>query len=280
MDKNRTEYTTMRILITGSNGFIGKNLSAYLLHKGHKIEGYEYIDGRFPDPKDYDRVIHLGAISDTTEKDVDKILKQNYEFSIKMLELCDTFGTTFMYASSASVYGQGKDFKENSPVDPQSPYAWSKYLFDRFVQSVSEYQVNVQGFRFFNVYGPGEEHKGEQMSVFHKFKKQAIDTGEIKVFKGSKEILRDFIHIGDVCEILEKFLTVDATDIWNVGTGKANSFDYIAQLCAKKWNAKVVEVPLPDNLKNQYQYYTQANVEKLSNTIGEYKFRTVEEFIL
>ena len=122
----------IKILITGPNGFIGKNLAPYLVHKGHEVEGYDYIDGRFPDPKEYDRVIHLGAISDTTEKDVDKILKQNYEFSIKMLELCDTFGTTFMYASSASVYGQGKEFKENSPVDPQSPYAWSKYLFDRF----------------------------------------------------------------------------------------------------------------------------------------------------
>ena len=270
----------MRILVTGSNGFIGKNLATYLVHKGHEVEGYDYIDGRFPDPKEYDRVIHLGAISDTTEKDVDKILKQNYEFSIKMLELCDTFGTTFMYASSASVYGQGKEFKENSPVDPQSPYAWSKYLFDRFVHSVNEYQINVQGFRFFNVYGPGEEHKGEQMSVFHKFKKQAIETGKIKVFKGSKEIFRDFIHIGDVCEILEKFLTIDATDIWNVGTGKANSFDYIAQLVAKKWSAEVIEIPIPDKLKNQYQYYTQANIEKLNSTIGEHKFRTVEEFVL
>jgi len=270
----------MRILITGANGFIGKNLGPYLVHKGHTVEGYEYLDGRFPDPKEYDRVIHLGAISDTTEKDVDKILKQNYEFSIKMLELCDTFGTTFMYASSASVYGNNKEFKENSPVDPQSPYAWSKYLFDRFVKSVNEYKVNVQGFRFFNVYGPGEENKGDQKSVFHKFKEQAIENGVINVFKGSDEIYRDFIHVGDVCQILEKFLTVDATDIWNIGTGKANSFMYLAQLMAKKWNAKVVEVPLPDNLKGQYQYHTQANIEKLSNTIGEYKFRTVEEFIL
>ena len=211
----------MRILITGSNGFIGKNLAPYLVHKGHTVEGYDYIDGRFPDPKEYDRVIHLGAISDTTEKDVDKILKQNYEFSIKMLELCDTFGTTFMYASSASVYGQGKEFKE-----------------------------------------------------------QAIENGVIEVFAGSEDIYRDFIHVGDVCQILEKFLTVDATDLWNIGTGKANSFMYIAELMAKKWSAEVKEIPLPDNLKGQYQYHTQANIEKLSNTIGEYKFRPVEEFIL
>ena len=270
----------MRILITGSNGFIGKNLAPYLVHKGHTVEGYDYIDGRFPDPKEYDRVIHLGAISDTTEKDVDKILKQNYEFSIKMLELCDTFGTTFMYASSASVYGQGKEFKENSPVNPQSPYAWSKYLFDRFVQSVTEYKINVQCFRFFNVYGPGEEDKGDQKSVFHKFKEQAIENGVIEVFAGSEDIYRDFIHVGDVCQILEKFLTVDATDLWNIGTGKANSFMYIAELMAKKWSAEVKEIPLPDNLKGQYQYHTQANIEKLSNTIGEYKFRPVEEFIL
>ena len=197
-----------------------------------------------------------------------------------MLELCDTFGTTFMYASSASVYGQGKEFKENSPVNPQSPYAWSKYLFDRFVQSVTEYKINVQGFRFFNVYGPGEEDKGDQKSVFHKFKNEAFATGKIKVFEGSNDIYRDFIQVGDVCEILEKFLTVDATDIWNFGTGKANSFMYIAELMAKKWSAEVKEIPLPDNLKGQYQYHTQANIEKLSNTIGEYKFRPVEEFIL
>jgi ADP-L-glycero-D-manno-heptose 6-epimerase len=185
-----------------------------------------------------------------------------------------------MYASSASVYGQGREFKENSPVDPQSPYAWSKYLFDRFVQSVNEYQVNVQGFRFFNVYGPGEEDKGDQKSVFHKFKEQAIDSGVIEVFAGSEDIYRDFIHVGDVCQILEKFLTVDATDIWNIGTGKSSSFMYVAQLMAKKWSAEVKEIPLPDNLKGQYQYHTQANIEKLSNTIGEYKFRPVEEFIL
>ena len=270
----------MRILITGSNGFIGKNLAPYLVHKKHIVEGYDYRENRFPDPKDYDRVIHLGAISDTTEKDVDKILKQNYEFSIKMLELCDMAGVTFMYASSASMYGNNKEFKENSPVAPQSPYAWSKYLFDRFVLSVSQYRVNVQGFRLFNVYGPGEESKGDQMSVFHKFKNEAITTGKIKVFKGSDDIYRDFIHVGDVCQILEKFLTVDATDIWNIGTGKATSFRHIADLMAKKYSAEVIEIPVPDELRLQYQYYTKANIEKLSNTIGEHKFRPVEHFIL
>ena len=270
----------MRILITGPNGFIGKNLASYLDYKGHTIEGYDYRENRFPDPKEYDRVIHLGAISDTTETDIDKVLKQNYEFSIKMLELCDMSGVTFMYASSASVYGNGKVFKENSPVAPQSPYAWSKYLFDRFVKSVTEYQINVQGFRFFNVYGPGEDHKGDQMSVFHKFKKQAIETGKIKVFEGSQDIYRDFIHVGDVCDILVKFLTVDSTDIWNIGTGKATSFRHIADLMAKKYSAEVIEIPVPDELRLQYQYYTKANIEKLSNTIGEHKFRPVEHFIL
>lgn len=270
----------MRILITGSNGFIGKNLGPYLAHKGHDVEGYDYIDGRFPDPKEYDRVIHLGAISDTTEKDVDKILKQNYEFSIKMLELCDTFGVTFMYASSASVYGSNTEFKENSPVNPQSPYAWSKYLFDRFVQSITEYQVNVQGFRFFNVYGPGEEHKGDQKSVFHKFKEQAIETKKINVFENSENIHRDFIHVGDVCQILEKFLTVDATDIWNIGTGQTRTFLQIAELIAKKWGAEINTIPMPKNLVKQYQYYTKADIEKLSNTIGEYKFKPVEDFII
>ena len=166
----------MRILITGANGFIGKNLAAYLTHKEHTVEGYDYLDGRFPDQKDYDRVIHLGAISDTTEKDVDKILKQNYEFSIKMLELCDISGVTFMYASSASLYGNNKEFKENSPVDPQSPYAWSKYLFDRFVLSVSQYRVNVQGFRLFNVYGPGQNLNNLRQGMVSIFLAQMLST--------------------------------------------------------------------------------------------------------
>ena len=93
----------MRVLITGHKGFIGRNLGAYLQHKGHEVEGYDYIENKVPDPQDYDRVVHLGAISSTTERDVEKVLKQNLEFSQRLLQLCDQSGTTLIYASSASL---------------------------------------------------------------------------------------------------------------------------------------------------------------------------------
>ena len=135
----------MNILITGTDGFIGKHLAAYLQHKGHNVEGFEWKPNVIPDPEPYDRVIHLGAISSTTETDVEKVMEQNYEFSMRLLQLCDQKGTSLMYASSASVYGD--TFAENSKLQPQSPYAWSKYLFDRFVMQVPEFMINVQGFR-------------------------------------------------------------------------------------------------------------------------------------
>ena len=275
----------MRVLITGHKGFIGRNLGAYLQHKGHEVEGYDYIENKVPDPQDYDRVVHLGAISSTTERDVEKVLKQNLEFSQRLLQLCDQSGTTLIYASSASVYGNVqarndlKQIKENDPVYPQSPYSWSKYLFDKMVFEIPEFRINVQGLRLFNVYGPGEQDKGEQQSVFGKFELQAKYLKEITEFEKSEHIRRDFIWVGDVCQIIEKMFDVDATDIWNIGTGVAPSFMDIANAYAKKYDAKVKTIPLPEHLVGQYQYYTCADNTKLINSIGEYKFKTIQEYI-
>ena len=275
----------MRVLVTGHKGFIGRNLCAYLLHRGHQVEGWEWEINKVPDPQNYDRVVHLGALSSTTERDVEKVLMQNFEFSQRLLQLCDQCGTTLIYASSASVYGNEqtqrdlKQIKENDPKYPMSPYSWSKYLFDKLVMEIPEYTINVQGLRFFNVYGPGEQDKGEQQSVFGKFELQAKNLKEITVFEKSAFIRRDFIWVGDVCQIIEKMFDVDATDIWNVGTGIAPSFMDIAEGYAKLYDAKIKEVPLPTHLQGQYQYYTCANIDKLINSIGEYKFKTVQEYI-
>ena len=275
----------MRILVTGHKGFIGRNLCAYLQHQGHQVEGWEWQINKVPDPQNYDRVVHLGAISSTTERDVEKILKQNLEFSTRLLQLCNQTGTTLIYASSASVYGNVqarndlKQIKENDPVYPQSPYSWSKYLFDKMVFEIPEFRINVQGLRLFNVYGPGEQDKGEQQSVFGKFELQAKNLKEITVFEKSEHIRRDFIWVGDVCQIIEKMFDVDATDIWNIGTGVAPSFMDIANAYAKKYDAKVKTIPLPEHLVGQYQYYTCADNTKLINSIGEYKFKTIQEYI-
>jgi len=155
----------MKILVTGYKGFIGQNLSQYLISKGHEVEGWEFMENAVPDPSAYDWVIHLGAISDTTCTDVEQIMANNFENSMRLLQACDTMGTNFQYASSASVYGPTTHFTEDGPLLPQSPYAWSKYLFDRFVkQHINDFNVIVQGFRYFNVYGPYEDHKGNQAS--------------------------------------------------------------------------------------------------------------------
>ena len=275
----------MRVLVTGHQGFIGRNLCSYLQYQGHQVEGWEWQVNKVPDPQNYDRVVHLGAISSTTERDVEKILQQNLEFSTRLLQLCNQTGTSLIYASSASVYGNVqvdkdlKQIKENDPVYPMSPYSWSKYLFDKLMLEVPEYTINVQGLRLFNVYGPGEQDKGEQQSVFGKFELQAKKLKKITLFEKSVFIKRYFIWVGDVFQIIEKMFDVDATDIWNVGTGVAPSFLDIAEEYAKKYDAEIEYVPLPEHLKGQYQFFTCADNSKLINSIGPYKFKTVEEYI-
>jgi len=270
----------MKILVTGYKGFIGQNLCNYLTSQGHVVEGYDYIENILPNPQGYDWVIHIGAISSTTETDVEKVLTQNLDFTMRLLQTCDRFGVNFQYASSASVYGKQKEFKEEGPFSPQSPYAWSKYLFDRFLTqaSITEFKGLVQGFRYFNVYGNHEEHKKDQQSPISKFTNQAITTGKIKVFENSKNYLRDFVCVDDICKIHELMLHQDISGIWNIGTGSAVSFEDIAQLIAKKYNAQIEYIPMPDNLKGQYQEYTCANMDKL-NTIVDIKFKTVEEYL-
>ena len=254
----------MKILVTGNKGFVGQNVAGYLASKGHDVEGFEYIPNVVPDVEGYDWVIHLGAISSTTERDVNKILEQNFEFSMRLLSLCEMQGTNFQYASSASVYGPLTDFREDAPVSPQSPYAWSKYLFDRAVQRGGEFSIKVQGFRYFNVYGYYEDHKGDQASPIHKFTRQARENGRIKVFENSEKFHRDFVCVEDICQIHEKFFDVDETGLWNVGTGETHSFREIANAIAEKEGADIIEIPMPEDLKPQYQKYTCADLTKLN----------------
>jgi len=270
----------MRILITGHKGFIGQNLFKYLVHKGHTVEGYDYIPNVFPDPAKYDQVIHLGAISSTTETDVEKIMIQNFEFSYRLFQLCDMSGVNFQYASSASVYGQTKNFKESAAMSPQSAYAWSKFLFDRMIKSVpyNEYNILIQGFRYFNVYGAYEDHKGNQASPVSKFIQQAQQTGVIKIFEKSENYQRDFVCVDDVCDVHEQMLNKDVSGIFNVGTGIPVSFAAVAEMIAKKYNARIELIPMPDQLKAQYQSYTCADTDLLDSHVN-IKFKTIKEYL-
>lgn len=269
----------MKILVTGNNGFIGQNLTNYLISQGHRVKGWEYQPNIVPSPENYDWVIHLGAISSTTFADVEQILEQNFEFSVRLLQLCENHKTNFQYASSASIYGPTEHFTEHGPVLPQSPYAWSKYLFDRYVnQFLDQFEITVQGFRYFNVYGPNEDHKNDQASPYTKFTKQAKETGVIKLFENSDQYYRDFVCVEDVCTVHRKMLGINTSGIYNLGTGAAVSFEKVARTIAKKHNAVIEYIPMPEKLRLQYQKYTCANLTKLNSAI-DMSWTSIEDYI-
>lgn len=264
----------MKVLVTGHRGFIGQNMVQYLKdNTDWEVDGWEWGDSSFPTVQGYNWVIHLGAISSTTEQDVEKVLYQNTEFSKLLFRACQINYVNLQYSSSASVYGLKSDFKESSPCVPQNPYAWSKYLFERWVKKQGlSYGCKVHGFRYFNVYGNHEEHKGNQASPITQFRNQT----PIKLFDNSKAYLRDFVAVEDVCRIHVDFIkNVKESGVWNVGTGKAISFQDVADLISNKQEY----IAMPDVLKNSYQIYTCADLTKLESTIGLQEFITVKDWL-
>jgi len=271
----------MKILVTGHKGFIGSHLANYFIHKGHEVEGFDWVENVVPTVEGYDWVIHTGAISDTTERDVDKVWKHNYEFTMRLLQICDHYGTNIQLASTAAVYGPNTAFNEHDPVYPQTPYAWSKYLVDKFLndQGTDQFNMLVQSFRYFNVYGPGEGHKGDQMSLISKFQRQASQDGVIKLFKNSDQYKRDCVCVYDLVRIHEQMMEADTSGIFNLGTGTAVDVESVAKIIAEKHDAKIEYIDMPDKLKGQYQEYTCADNSKLHNTIPIRNWMTVEDYI-
>lgn len=259
----------MRILVTGYKGFIGQNMCEALKeHTEHTVTTYSWGD-KFPWHMTFDLVIHLGAISSTAEMNADRVMLKNYQFTVDLLSWCNTKGTNVQYASSASVYGAGPDFRETAQLQPRSPYSWSKYLIDRHV-SRNKWNIRVQGFRYFNVYGPHEEHK-DQPSPFTAFRKQATETGIITLFKNSHKAKRDFVPVERVIELHKQFFNIEETGVWNIGSGEARSFTSIAEEIAADTGATIEEIPMPAHLKAGYQWFTEANLDKLDKTLALWK---------
>jgi ADP-L-glycero-D-manno-heptose 6-epimerase len=240
----------MRILVTGSNGFIGKNMIPYLESLGHIVHGYEWGDPGYS-LHGIDRVIHLGAISNTTATDTTQLITQNYLFTKELVWGCEKRDIPIQISSSASVYGT-----DNT-------------TFKEFCRS-NAFKTTIQLFRYFNVYGPNEEHKGDQASPHTKFTHQATTTGVIKVFEGSEHYRRDFIAVKDIIDLHVRFFKVPGSGIWNFGSGTATSFEKVAQDIAYQHNAKVIYVPMPDTLKQSYQKFTQANMTHTLDTLHQF----------
>jgi ADP-L-glycero-D-manno-heptose 6-epimerase len=237
------------ILVTGSNGFIGSNFiknvkgPVYLLPTSADLSSIPW--------KDISHVYHLGAISSTTETDVDLIYNCNIRFSIDLFDCCMNYGIGITYASSASVYGNSRDYQ----INPLNYYAISKATVDYKAREMIGKGLNAIGLRFYNVYGDGEEHKGPQASTIHLFSKQAKADGVIKIYKGSENNFRDFVWVGDVIDCIN---TEMPPGIYDVGTSKPISFMQVAEFVAEKYNAGIQEIPFPGYLEGKYQRYTCA----------------------
>ena len=261
----------MKVLLTGYKGFIGQHMLVALEKEGHDVDVFDWDDGNMPSIMEQDWVIHMGAISSTTERDVEKVMRQNYDFTIQLYEACHTFGVNFQFSSSASVYGLTSTFREDALVDPRTPYAWSKYLCERYIER-HPMGATTQVFRYFNVYGPeGEEHKGDQASPHFKFTKQAKYDGKIKVFDNSHLYQRDFIHVNEIVSYHLKFMEKPVSGLFNLGTGKTRSFLEVASEIGRKYPSVISHISMPDNLKDSYQKYTCADMAKTKEALGETK---------
>lgn len=238
---------------------------------------------RWLDGRKLDAVIHMGAISDTTASDGDLVMENNFRLSLRLLDWCTATQTPFIYASSAATYGEGEQgfaddwsLPELRKLKPMNLYGWSKHLFD--LALVDRYTKKQKlpphwaGLKFFNVYGPNEYHKGHMASVLSKVFAGAKAGAPVKLFKshrdgiGDGEQRRDFIYIDDVVAVVRWLIdTPSVNGIFNVGTGKAESFrDMIAAMFKALGRAPNIDyVDMPEAIRGQYQYFTQSSIENL-----------------
>jgi len=267
----------MKILVTGHNGFIGRNMVEWMSAEGWQVDGWDYNPDDLPDIKKYQWVIHLGALTDKSETNIDKFMIQNYEFSQWLFNECQINEVHLQYASTSSVYGYGKDFSETANCDPLTPYAWSKYLFDRWAFRQPAHIAFVQGFRYFNVYGKYMHLRGNQSNIIHKWQEEARKTGHLSVWDNASQVKRDWVWVGDVCKLHIDFIkTVHGSGIWNVGSGLSHSYLDIAEGVAEQESAviKVVESKGLD-----VRYKTCADLTLLKATIGKRQWLNVFEYI-
>lgn len=293
------------IIVTGGAGLIGSNIIAQLNARGitdilvvdnmkngrkmHNLSDLNIQD--YLDREDFlqkvqsrcnfgtiEAVFHLGACSSTTEWDGQFIMRNNFEYSKILLHWCQLVGAQYLYASSASVYGLAENgFREDRACEkPINMYAYSKFLFDQYVRDLfGKVKHQIVGFRYFNVYGPREAHKGPMSSTPFHFNNQVIANGACKLFEGSGgygngEQRRDFVFVEDVAKVNLWFLDhPEKSGILNLGTGCAMTFNDVAQVVIE-WhrenssiNANIEYIPFPEHLNGFYQSYTQADITAL-----------------
>jgi ADP-L-glycero-D-manno-heptose 6-epimerase len=313
-------------VVTGAAGFIGSRLIAALNRAGiaeilavddlgsssrirnlYDVEIEDYLDkrdflaqletGRLDGS--IDSIFHLGACSNTMETDVRYVMENNYAYSKGVFDWCQSEAVPLIYASSAAVYGSGKEFGESRENEgPLNAYAYSKFLFDQYVRKrFDERSAQVAGLRYFNVYGPNESHKREfgMISVALRAYEQFKNEGSVKLFAGSDgygngEQQRDFVHVDDAVNVkLWLMDNRDVSGIFNCGTGRAQAFNDVAAAVintVQESDATVEElverrlieyISFPPQLVGKYQSYTQADLAQLRAAGCRHEFMPVEE---
>jgi ADP-L-glycero-D-manno-heptose 6-epimerase len=317
----------MYTIVTGACGFIGANLVKGLNQRGHDriiavdnlsradkfknlvdCEVVDYLDKQeFLDLVEdgyfdgsVEAVLHQGACSDTMESDGRYLMMNNYRYSSTLLDFCLDQEIPFLYASSAAVYGNGKRFEEIRTCEaPLNVYGYSKFLFDQRVRRRLQDAVSpVVGLRYFNVYGPREQHKQRMASVAFHLYHQFQTAGRVKLFEGCDgysdgEQCRDFVYIDDVVKVNLHFLEQRCSGIFNLGSGRAEPFNAVAHATVNACRAARGETPLslaeqkhqglieyvafPEALKGKYQSFTQADLSNLRAAGYHGEFATVEQ---
>ena len=243
-------------------------------------------------------IIHMGAISTTTETNVNKIVEQNIGYSLDLFDWCTENDIPFIYASSAATYGEGENGFNDSidpthlkKLQPLNPYGFSKHMVDKAIIQKNEKPSQWVGLKFFNVYGPNEYHKGGQKSVVAHAFKQIQETGKMKLFKSHPPDyedgmqLRDFVYVNDIAKNIIWFIkNPQVSGIFNQGTGKARSFKDLTIATFKAMNLpeNIEYIDMPENLQNQYQYFTEANMNSFNHVYKkhegkEYKPTSLED---
>ena len=309
-------------IVTGAAGFIGSRLVAGLNRRGVREiiavdnlqNGSKFTNLAGCDIADYadqaaffslldrlegsvEAVFHQGACSDTMESDGRYMMENNYAYSRRLLDWCQEEEVPLIYASSASVYGAGPDFREDRRCEkPLNIYGYSKFLFDQYVRSIfDEKNAQIAGLRYFNVYGPNEAHKGRMASVALHAWQQLHTEGRVKLFVGSDgygdgEQRRDFVYVDDVVAVnLWLLERRDVSGIFNCGTGRAQTFNRLAVAVINAVNGTsqtlheivakglIEYVPFPDALKGKYQSFTEADMSRLRGAGYPGEFMNVEQ---
>lgn len=294
-------------LVTGGAGFIGSALIHALNQAGNTdivvsdilgqdekfknlvplryadyLEADDLLILAEEDPQYFDQfstIYHLGACSATTEKDASYLIRNNYEYTKALASIAIEKGIRFVYASSAATYGDGSQGMDDTIEDlhtlcPLNMYGYSKHMFDCYAQRMG-WLDQIVGLKYYNVYGPNENHKGDMRSLVNKAYEQVTETGEIGLFKSyhpdytDGNQMRDFLYVKDaVAMTLHLENTPTANGLFNLGTGEANTWNTLAEAIFEALDLKpnIKYIDMPEQLKGKYQYYTCANTDKLKST--------------